>query len=214
MLTARRGERLRALAEELAGEIAVVEGDITDPATAQACLAAAGNTVGGIVANAGAMPIAPLASATLDDWIHTVDVNLKGVLHLVHAALRAMPAGGDIVLVSSVAGRVPFPSAAVYSATKAALNCMAEALRAETAAAMKHGGPPVRVTNILPGAVATELPVSIRDDATRAGTEGYYESLPHVLDPHDVAEAIAFALEQPPHVSINELVIRPTGMVR
>ncbi len=214
VLTARRGDQLQALCDTLPGDHAIVAGDIADPAVSMKCVDAAGDALRGVIANAGTMPIAPVQTAALEHWHDTVRVNLEGTLNIVHGALAAMPDGGDVVLMSSVAGRGAFSAASVYGATKAAINSFAEALRAETAAAMKHGGPAIRVTTVLPGAVDTELPASIRDDATRAGTEAYYEGMTHVLSADDVADAVAWAMQRPAHVSINELVIRPTGMVR
>ena len=211
VLTSRSEGPLQALADELAAT--AIAGDVTDPKTLARCVEA-GEGFSGVVANAGIMPIAPIGQAGVDDWNDTVQVNLMGVLRTVHAVLPDFVDGGDVVVMSSVAGRSAFPSAAVYSATKAAVSMFAEGLRGETAAAMKHGGPAIRVTTVLPGAVDTALPASIRDDATRAGTEVYYRDLPQVLLAEDVAEAVAFALEQPRRVSINEIVIRPTGMVR
>ena len=202
---------MQALADAL--NATAVTGDITDEATLARCIEAA-DGFSGVVANAGIMPIAPICSSAIADWQDTVQVNLTGVLQTVHAVLPRLVDGGDVVLMSSVAAQCAFPSAAVYSATKAAVSMFAQGLRAETAAAMKHGGPAIRVTTVLPGAVDTALPASIRDEATRAGTEAYYRDLPHVLQPEDIAEAVAFALEQPTRVSINEIVIRPTGMVR
>ena len=214
VLTARRAERLETLRNELDGPVAIVPGAIEASSTIAACIDAADGRLGGVIANAGVMPIAPVSSAALDDWRRTVDVNLTGVLHLTHAALQAMPDGGDVMFVSSVAGRTPFPGAAVYSATKAAINSFADALRGETAAATARGGPAIRVTTVLPGAVDTELTDSINDEAVRAGTRDYYDRLPHLLTPDDIAEAIAWVLDRPGHVSVNELVIRPTGMAR
>lgn len=211
ILTGRSNDVLHDLADEL--RAVAVPGDITDPETAARCCAAT-TDLRGVVANAGIMPIAPVVRADRQHWRDTVDVNLMGLLDTVHSAMAAMADGGDVVLISSVAGKAPFPGAAVYSATKAAVNAFAEGLRAETAADMKHGGPPIRVTTVLPGAVETNLTASIRDPQVREGTEAYYAGLPHVLSPDDVASAVRFALEQPPHVSINEIVIRPTGMVR
>jgi NADP-dependent 3-hydroxy acid dehydrogenase YdfG len=121
---------------------------------------------------------------------------------------------GHIVNISSVAGRNVFPGAAVYSASKSALDALSAGLRAELAAEMKHGGPPIRVTTIAPGAVATDLTDSIRDADTRARTEAYYHSMRHLLTPDDVADAVCFAVEAPPHVCVSDIVIRPTEMVR
>jgi NADP-dependent 3-hydroxy acid dehydrogenase YdfG len=211
VLTSRSEDRLQSLANEL-GAVAIA-GDITCPETMTRCLGAAG-TFSGVIANAGIMPIAPIGDALIEDWNSTVQVNVMGVLRAVHAILPRLTHGGDVVVVSSVAGQIAFPSAAVYSATKAAVSMFAQGLRGETAAAMKHGGPAIRVTTILPGAVDTSLTESIGHDATRQGTQKYYQDLPHVLEPNDVAQAVAFAMEQPQRVSINEIVIRPTGMAR
>jgi NADP-dependent 3-hydroxy acid dehydrogenase YdfG len=121
---------------------------------------------------------------------------------------------GHIVNISSVAGRNPFPGAAVYSASKSALDAIGAGLRAELAADMKRGGPPIRVTTIAPGAVTTELVESIRDDNARAGTAAYYDAMNAPLTPADVADVVMYAIEAPPHVCICDLEIRPTEMIR
>ena len=218
VLFGRRRAALEETAASIQGDCAIVPGDVRSPADLQAAVAAADRMGGAtlLINNAGIMPIAPMAEGAGDDWRDTIEVNVLGALHAIEAVLPGMRARerGHIVNISSVAGRHVFPGAAVYSASKSALDAISEGLRAELAADMKRGGPPIRVTSIAPGAVATDLTGSIRHAATREGTEAYYRSMMHVLTPDDVADAVCFAVEAPPHVCISEIVIRPTEMVR
>jgi len=203
---------------EAPGAFLVVQGDVSRPEDVDGLVAAADATgsVSVLVNNAGCMPIAPAVSATMSDWQDTINTNLLGTLRVTHGILPGMlrSGGGHIVMISSVAGRHPFPAASVYSASKAALDSFSEGLRAELAAGTKRGGPPVRVTTIAPGAVDTPLTSSIRDPQTRADTESYYASMTAPLTADDVADAVCFAIEAPPHVCISDITLRPTEMVR
>lgn len=158
-----------------------------------------------LVNNAGIMPTSPLRDLYLDDWLRMVDVNVKGVLHCIAAALPAMLERhrGHIVNVGSVAGRRPFPGGTVYAATKFAVRCMSAGMQLELSAA--HG---IRITDIQPGVVATELVDHIPDPETREGfIERWRDKRP--LDPEDVAAAILYAVTAPAHVNINEILMRP-----
>ncbi|MCH2142200.1 MAG: SDR family oxidoreductase [Phycisphaerales bacterium] len=218
VLMGRRREALESTAESMPGEAALIAGDVRSREEVQAAVSMT-ESFGGpglLVNNAAIMPIAPVHRAALEDWADTIDVNVHGVLNMTAAVLPAMRTrgSGHIINISSVAGRQAFPSAAVYSASKSAVDTLTEALRSELAVDAAHGGPVIRVTSIAPGAVDTDLPSSIRDDETRAGVETYYQKMPHVLSPDDVASAVQFAVDAPPHVNINDIVLRPVGMAR
>jgi NADP-dependent 3-hydroxy acid dehydrogenase YdfG len=217
-LFGRREKWLKAVAASIDGNTIVHPGDVRNRDHVQAVVARA-EELGGVthlVNNAGIMPIAPMKDANSTDWRDTLDVNVLGALHAIEAVLPGMRsrASGHIISISSVAGRSPFPGAAVYSASKAALDSLSEGLRAESAADHKRGGPSIRVTTIAPGAVTTNLTESIRDESARAGTEAYYDSMSAVLCPDDIANAVMYAIEQPPHVCVSEIVLRPTEMIR
>lgn len=218
LLFGRRAETLEAVAATLDGRAIVHPGDVRNRDDVQAVVARA-EELGGVthmINNAGIMPIAPMKDANSDDWRDTLEVNVLGALHAIEAVLPGMRAraSGHIINISSVAGRNPFPGAAVYSASKAALDSLSEGLRAEIAADHKHAGPSIRVTTIAPGAVSTNLTQSIRHEPTRADTEAYYDRMSAVLSPDDIASAVMYAVEQPPHVCVSEIVLRPTEMIR
>ncbi len=218
ILVGRRRDELERAAEGMQGEVVVHPGDVRNPEDLRSAAAAAGDN-GGVsllINNAGIMPIAPASAAMLDDWKDTIDVNVTGAMNAIHAVLPSMQrrGHGHIVNISSVAGQHPFPSASVYSGSKAALDSISEGLRAEFAADMKRGGPRIRVTSIAPGAVTTNLTASIRDADTRAGTRAYYAAMVHPLTADDVADAVLYAVEAPAHVCISNLTIRPTAMTR
>jgi NADP-dependent 3-hydroxy acid dehydrogenase YdfG len=219
VLFGRRRDALEETAEAMMGEVLVHPGDVRVPADLAAAAAAAEEAFGGtsiLVNNAGVMPIAPMVSGSIEDWRDTIEVNVLGALHAIHAVLPGMRARGHghIVNISSVAGRHTFPAAAVYSASKSALDAIGAGLRAELAADMKQGGPAIRVTTVAPGAVTTDLVASIRDDDTREGTAAYYAAMTAPLTPGDVADVVMYAIEAPPHVCICDLEIRPTEMTR
>jgi NADP-dependent 3-hydroxy acid dehydrogenase YdfG len=151
------------------------------------------------------MPIAPMAALQIDEWDRMIDVNIKGLLYGVAAVLPIMQRQkrGHIINIASVFGfKVFAPGGTVYSATKFAVRAVTEGLRVELRADN------VRCTIISPGAVATELPESSSEEATRRNLREFYK----IAVPADsIARAIAYAIEQPPEVEINEVVIRPTA---
>jgi NADP-dependent 3-hydroxy acid dehydrogenase YdfG len=156
-----------------------------------------------MVNNAGLMPSSPLERLKIDDWDRMIDVNIKGVLYGIAAALPHMQArkSGHIVNVSSVAGHRVRAGTAVYSATKHAVRVLTEGLRQE----VKPYN--IRTTIVSPGAVATELPDSITESDVQAGVKALYE----IAIPADAfARAVAYALGQPDDVDINEILFRPT----
>lgn len=208
VLGARREDRLEALRDaivEQGGEAIYRVTDVTDRSQVEALAQAAKEAYGRIdvlINNAGLMPLSPLDQLKVDEWEQMVDVNIKGVLYGIAAVLPTMREqhAGHIINLSSVAGHVVFPSAAVYCATKYAVKALSEGIRQE-------GGEEIRSTNISPGAVATELTTTISDPETAKGVGELYEM---AIDADAIARAIAFAIEQPADVDVNELIIRPT----
>ncbi|WP_404298556.1 SDR family oxidoreductase [Halomonas sp.] len=208
VLGARREERLEALRDaivEQGGEAIYRVTDVTDREQVEALATAAKEAYGRIdvlVNNAGVMPLSPLDQLKVDEWEQMIDVNIKGVLYGVAAVLPTMREqhAGHIINLSSVAGHVVFPSAAVYCATKYAVKAISEGIRQE-------GGEEIRSTNISPGAVATELTTTISDSDTAKNVNELYEM---AIDADAIARAITYAIEQPADVDVNELIIRPT----
>jgi clavulanate-9-aldehyde reducatase len=212
-LGARRTDRLEALAESLDGPALVREVDVSDEEQARGFVQAAHDELGGLhalVNNAGLMLLGPVEDADTDDWRRMIAVNLLGLLYCTHAALPllAQGGGGDIVNVSSVAGRRADAGAAVYNMTKFGVHAFSEALRQEAL----HQG--IRVTTVAPGFVATELQGHNTNPLVRQAMAKSREQIGEVLHADDIAEAILHALTRPPHVCVNEVVVRPTGQSR
>ncbi|WP_341304530.1 SDR family oxidoreductase [Pseudomonas sp. TMP25] len=206
-LAARREERLVELRDTIkaqGGEAIYQVTDVTDRAQVESLAKAAKEAYGRIdvlVNNAGLMPLSPLDELKVDEWEKMIDVNIKGVLYGIAAVLPTMREQhvGHIINLSSVAGHKVFPGSAVYSATKFAVKALSEGIRQE-------GNGEIRSTNISPGAVATELTSTISDPDTAKGVDEMYEM---AIDPDAIARAIAYAIEQPADVDVNEIIIRP-----
>jgi clavulanate-9-aldehyde reducatase len=209
-LAARRADRIEGLAQRIAqsgGRALAIETDVGDEEQAHAFVERAHDELGrldALVNNAGVMLLGPVDGAPTEEWRRMVHVNLFGVLYCTHAALPLMRAqgSGHVVNVSSVAGRVASAGAAVYNLTKWGVNAFSEALRQECVDAG------IRVTIVEPGAVVTELQGHNRPPVYEQMMRRWEGVEP--LQPQDVADAIVFALAQPEHVSINELLVRPT----
>lgn len=209
---ARRRDRLDALVASLdggGGRTLAVEADVSRRGDVEALAARARDAFGGLhvwVNNAGVMPLSPVEELRVEDWERMVDVNVKGVLYGVAAALPPMieAGGGHIVNVGSLAGRRPFPGGTVYAATKFAVRALTWGMHLELAA--EHH---IRVTDVQPGVVDTELPDHIPADEFR---EGFYSGWKgkRQLRPQDVASAVLWAVSQPEHVSVTEILVRPT----
>ena len=221
-LLGRRSEALSTIARtiiESGGRAIDLPCDVRDQAQVQDAANRALDRFGrieGLIAAAGTMPVAPMTSADPADWKTMLDVNVLGVLHGIHAVLPAMleHGRGHVVLLGSVAGRSLFPDATVYCATKSAVHVIAEGLRSELVRRRRDDDNRVRVTLLAPGAVDTPLPDTIADDDARAATTSWYGGMDGILQAEDVAEAVRWAMDAPEHVSINEVVIRPTAMAR
>ena len=209
VLGARRLDRLQALAEELKlGADAAVETDVTDREQVKRLVDSAVEAHGRIdviVNNAGLMPHSPLERGKVDDWDRMIDVNLKGVLYGIAAALPHMikQKSGHIINVSSVAGHKVRPGSAVYAATKAAVRMLSEGLRQE----VKPYN--IRTTIISPGAVQSELPQSITEADVAKGIQDFYAA--YAIPADSFARMVAFAISQPDEVDVNEILFRPTA---
>jgi NADP-dependent 3-hydroxy acid dehydrogenase YdfG len=212
ILTARRADRLRALADELGPNTRALPVDVADPEAVATLAAEAGPAVDLVVANAGVMLPGPIEAGDIGEWRRMLDANLVGLLATVRAFLPGLLAhaadgrGADLVVTSSLAARVAFPGYAVYTATKAAATALTGAIRTEIA------GRGVRVTNVEPGLTTTELGDHITDRDHRAGLEAMFEQIP-ALTAEDVAEVIAFAATRPAHVNLRHLEVLPTRQV-
>ncbi|MEA2454842.1 MAG: hypothetical protein QOI45_1104, partial [Thermoleophilaceae bacterium] len=212
-LGARRRDRIEALAEKLDGPASAHEVDVTDERQARSFIESAHEQHGGLhvlVNNAGVMLLGGVDGADLAEWRRMLDVNLWGLLVCTHAALPliAQSGGGDIVNISSVAGRRATAGAAVYNMTKFGVHAFSEALRQEAL----HAG--VRVTVVAPGFVDTELQGHNTDPVVRQSMARVREEIGEVLQPEDIADAVAYAVTRPRHVCLNEVVVRPTGQAR
>jgi NADP-dependent 3-hydroxy acid dehydrogenase YdfG len=207
VLGARRLERLQALAKELSlGNDAAVQTDVTQYAQVKHLVDHAVQSHGRIdviINNAGLMPQSLLERAKVEEWDRMIDVNIKGVLYGIAAALPHMIArkSGHIINVSSVAGHKVAPGGTVYSATKHAVRVISEGLRQE----VKPYN--IRTTVISPGAVATELPNSITEpDMAERMRKAYSIAVPA----DSFANMVVFAMSQPEDVDVNEILFRPT----
>jgi NADP-dependent 3-hydroxy acid dehydrogenase YdfG len=163
-----------------------------------------------LVNNAGVMLLGPVVTGELADWRRMLDVNLWGLLVCTHTALPLIgeSGGGDIVNVSSVAGRRADAGAAVYNMTKFGVHAFSEALRQEAL----HAG--VRVTVVAPGFVDTELQGHNTEPVVLKAMAKAREQIGEILEPEDIADAIAYAVTRPAHVCLNEVVVRPTRQAR
>lgn len=212
VLAARRTDRLEQLAADIEadrGKALVVPTDVTDRSAVEALAARAREAFGRIdalVNNAGVMPLSTIEQLHVDDWDRMIDVNIKGVLYGVAAVLPAMleQGSGHIINVSSLASRRPWQAGVVYAATKFAVRAISDGLRLELSA--HHN---IRVTDIEPGVVRTELQDHIEDEAARRSFEERWSDK-RPLEPEDVADAILYVLTQDDRVNVNEILLRPT----
>ena len=210
-IAARRKDRLEALRRQIddgGGRALGFATDVTDRTAVESLVAetvAAFGTVDVLVNNAGVMPISPLADVLVDDWVRMVNVNVIGVLHGIGAVLPVMldRGSGHIVNVGSLAGRRPFPGGTVYSATKFAVRSLSAGIQRELSASRG-----IRVTDIEPGVVDTELMDHITDSKVRDGFAQQWSGKTP-LAAADVAAAILYAVEAPEHVNVNEILLRP-----
>jgi NADP-dependent 3-hydroxy acid dehydrogenase YdfG len=203
-LLARRADRIQALADEL-GDAIAIEADVTDRDSIVAAAGRVQRELGGadiLVNNAGVMLLAPFSSDQKSELRQMVEVNLLGAMTATEVFLDQLREGGDLVNISSVAGRTARPGNAGYAATKWGMNGWSESLRQELQ-------PDVRVMVIEPGAVATELTDHITHADTKQVMEQMYDRMS--ITAQDIAEVIAFSISRPRRMTLNEILIRPTG---
>jgi NADP-dependent 3-hydroxy acid dehydrogenase YdfG len=201
VIGARRLDRLEALAEEIGGEAIAL--DVADPASVEA-FAARVESCDVLVNNAGgALGLEPLADADEEKWRQMFEANVLGTMRMTKALLPSLASSGDghIVAVTSIAAIEPYRGGAGYNAAKHAQRATLRVLRQELL------GQPVRVTEIIPGMVQTEFSL-VRFGGDREAADRVYEGM-QPLTANDVAECIRWALAQPPHVNVDEIVVRP-----
>lgn len=210
VLGARRGDRLAALTEELGGHRAVSKAaDVTDLSDMKGLVSLALDSFGrvdAIFANAGIMPAGPMSELKVDDWMNMVDVNIKGVLNAMAAAMPVFlrQESGHIVVTSSCAGLRSVPGNAVYAGTKHFVRAMLDSFRMESVSE----GLGIRSTLIYPGAIKTELLDTVAPSQTKEAVERFYEETG--LEPGVIANAVVYALSQPENVDVSDLVVRPS----
>jgi NADP-dependent 3-hydroxy acid dehydrogenase YdfG len=212
---ARRKDRLDALAARLRGDGAAVlplDLDVTDE---EACADAVRRTraeLGGLdvlINNAGVMLLGTIVGADPEEWRRMLSTNVLGVMYMTHAAIEGMveQGSGDVVNISSVAGRTARKGAGVYNASKWAVNAFSESLRQEVTTTG------VRISLVEPGAVATELRTHISQPEAREAADRHAQGM-RQLQAEDVARAIVYVVTQPPRVAVNEVLVRPTDQGR
>jgi NADP-dependent 3-hydroxy acid dehydrogenase YdfG len=204
-LLARRADRIHALAEEIGNGAIAIEADVTDRESLLAAAERVQQELGGadiLVNNAGVMLTAPFTSEQREEHRRMVETNLLGAMTTTEVFLDQLRAngGGELVNISSVAGRVAPAGFAAYAATKWGINGWSEALRVELQ-------PDIRVTVIEPGAIATELSDHITDAESKRAAKEYLDT---AIPARDIAEVIAFAVSRPKRVTLNEILVRPT----
>jgi NADP-dependent 3-hydroxy acid dehydrogenase YdfG len=212
VVAARREDRLKKLQAEIqtsGGQAIYKVTDVSSRRQVEELAAYALKEFGQIdvlVNNAGIMPLSPLHQNKVDEWDAMIDVNIKGVLYGIASVLPYMRERkeGHIINVSSIAGHLVFEASAVYSGTKFAVHAISEGLRMEEAANN------IRVTIISPGTITTELSNSISDPILKSSV---VENSKIGIEPASIARSVAFAIEQPADVAINEMIVRPTVQV-
>jgi NADP-dependent 3-hydroxy acid dehydrogenase YdfG len=215
-LAGRREDRLNAVAERIEGDggrALAVPTDVGDEAQANAFVQRAHEELGGLnilINNAGVMLLGPVTGANTDEWREMINANCFGVLYCTHAALPLLGAagGGDIVNVSSVAGRQASLGSAVYNMTKWGVNGFSEGLRQEAL----HAG--IRVSVVEPGMVETELLEHNTNPMVLEAAKKMREQVGTPLSADDIARLILYIVSQPEHVAVNEALIRPTRQQR
>jgi NADP-dependent 3-hydroxy acid dehydrogenase YdfG len=207
-LLARRADRIQALADEIGEGAIAIEADVTDCDSLVAAARRVQEELGGadiLINNAGVMLLAPFTPDQRAEHRQMVEVNLLGAMTSTEVFLDQLrDGGGDLVNISSVAGRTARVGNAVYAATKWGINGFSEGLRQELQ-------PNVRVTVIEPGAVATELTDHITDQQTKDAAQAYVRDL--AITAQDIAEVIAFAVSRPRRMTLNEVLVRPTAQM-
>ena len=204
-LLARRLDRIAALADDLGNGAIAIQGDVTDRGSIVIAAEQVWQELGGadvLINNAGVMLTAPFGSDKRTEHRQMIETNLLGAMTVTEVFLDQLRAKrGDLVNISSVAGRVAPAGFAVYAATKWGMNGWSEALRVELQ-------PNIRVMVIEPGAVATELSDHVTHEESKKAAQDYRDNV--AVPPQDIAEVIAFALSRPKRITLNEILVRPS----
>ncbi len=215
-VVARRKDRLESLAKEIeqdGGKALVIEADIADREQAVSAVEQTVSELGRldtVFNNAGVMLLGPAEDASVEEWDRMVDINVKGLLYVAHAALAHLLKAAedsprrvaDLINTSSVAGRRARSGSGVYNLTKFGVGGFSESLRQEVT------GRHVRVSLVEPGAVATELSSHLRDEIREQALSRFADI--EMLEAEDIADAVVYIVTRPRHVAINEVLIRPT----
>ncbi|GHA43305.1 oxidoreductase [Salinimicrobium marinum] len=209
-LASRSVDKLQEIGKGLKAESMAVRMDVTDTESVKGAFEDIYRELGQIdilINCAGVMPLTYLKNRHLEEWLQTIEVNVKGTLRCIHEALPPMKVKktGHIVNIASVDGKEIFKGGAVYGASKAAIIELSRAMRMELSPEFN-----IRVTSIEPGTVATNLRDDITDSELLNEKDYSYDEEPH-LDPENIADAVFYAVSQPDSVNVNELLIKPTG---
>lgn len=209
ILSSRNKDKLSELKKQLKNESMVAEMDVSNSKSVSEAfnkIKESYPTIDILVNCAGVMPLTYLKNRHLDEWLQTIEVNVKGTLRCINEVLPSMKEekNGHIVNITSVDGKEVYPGGAVYGASKAALIALSTAMRMELSPEFN-----IRVTSIEPGTVNTDLREDISDEELLEDKD--YGGDEPKLNPEDIANAVLYAVSQPESVNINELLIKPTG---
>lgn len=211
VLGARRIDKLEEIQQKIGNNVSIQKTDVTNADDVNTLIETAYNDFGRVdvlINNAGLMPQSFLDKNKQDEWNQMIDVNIKGVLYGIGAALPYMRKqnSGHIINLASVAGHAVFPGSAVYSGTKYAVRAITEGLRQEESTV----GSNIRTTILSPGAIDTELTDRISDQEIKKGVDKLYED---AIKPDAIARAINYAINEPEDASVNEFIIRPSSQI-
>ena len=211
VLGARRIDKLEEIQQKIGNNVSIQKTDVTNADDVNTLIETAYNDFGRVdvlINNAGLMPQSFLDKNKQDEWNQMIDVNIKGVLYGIGAALPYMRKqnSGHIINLASVAGHAVFPGSAVYSGTKYAVRAITEGLRQEESTV----GSNIRTTILSPGAIDTELTDHISDQEIKKGVDKLYED---AIKPDAIARAINYAINEPEDASVNEFIIRPSSQI-
>jgi NADP-dependent 3-hydroxy acid dehydrogenase YdfG len=214
VVSARRFDKIEALAVELGDHVFPVACDVRDhedvARVAESALEHFGR-IDAIINNAGILPMASMTKCRVADWDNTIDTNIKGVLYGIASVLPHMLERGDghIINMSSESGRRVFPGVGVYCATKHAVRAISEGLQTDLSYRSKKDGNAIKVTTIEPGVVLTNLAESVTYPPAKEALQTMMNGVEGAMTPEDIADCILYVLQTPPHVEIGEMIVRP-----
>ena len=209
VLSARREDKLKKLADEIGGNAAYLASDVTNLEDMNAVVALAKEKFGkvdAVFANAGIMPAGNMSELKVKDWNAMIDINIKGVLNVMAAVLPEFTAQkyGHVIATSSRAGLMSVPGNAVYCGTKHFVRAMLDSFRSESI----REGTNIRTTTIYPGAIKTELLNMVAESPAKDMVSQFYENVG--LTPDVIANAVLYAVSQPDNVAVPDLVVCPS----